>query len=69
MFKSGHISDLPGNLANMSVSTPNVEKNYTLNLTPNAAHAAMILVSPRMRWFVTVVYIGTVVHIHRYTII
>ena len=53
----------------MSVSTPNVEKNYTLNLTPNAAHAAMILVSPRMRWFVTVVYIGTVVHIHRYTII
>ena len=22
----------------------------------------MILVSPRMRWFVTVVYIGTVVH-------
>ena len=32
MSKSGDISDLPGNLAKMSVSTPKVEKNYTLNL-------------------------------------
>ena len=32
MFKSEDISDLPGNLANMSVSTPKVKKNYTLNL-------------------------------------
>ena len=32
MSKSGDISDLPGNLAKMSVSAPTVEKNYTLNL-------------------------------------
>ena len=32
MSKSGDISDLPGNLAKISVSTPKVEKNYTLNL-------------------------------------
>ncbi|XP_023325202.1 uncharacterized protein LOC111698946 isoform X2 [Eurytemora carolleeae] len=32
MSKSGDISDLPGNLAKMSVSAPKVEKNYTLNL-------------------------------------
>ena len=32
MSKSGDISDLPGNLAKMPVSTPKVEKNYTLNL-------------------------------------
>ena len=32
MSKSGDISDLPGNLAKMSISVPKVEKNYTLNL-------------------------------------
>ena len=58
MSKSGDISVLPGNLAKMSVSAPKVEQNYTLNLKisyTKCFSAAMILVSPRMRWFVTVV--------------